>query len=94
MNKTGRAVDKFVEEYNREEDEKPKEAEKKPALFYQRLLEQFCQKYYEGCFSRREYHYGSLIVDKVSVIQGNRVDGNIVSWAMILATTLTKSPSL
>ena len=84
MNKTGRAVDKFVEEYNREEDEKPKEAEKKPAEFYQRLLEQFCQKYYEGCFSRREYHYGSLIVDKVSVIQGNRVDGNIVSWEMLV----------
>lgn len=84
MNKTGRAVDKFVEEYNREEVEKPKEAEKKPALFYQRLLEQFCQKYYEGCFSRREYHYGSLIVDDVSVIQGNWVDGNVVSWEMLV----------
>ena len=84
MNKTGRAVDKFVEEYNREEDEKPKEAEKKPAIFYQRLLEQFCQRYYSGCFKRREYHSGSLIVDDVSVIQGNWEDGNVISWNMLV----------
>ena len=83
MNKTGPGVDKFEEEYNQEEvEEKPKEAEKKPAIFYQRLLEQFCQKYYNGCFSRREYHSGSLIVDEVSVIQGNWEDGNVVSWNM------------
>ncbi len=65
-------------------EEEVKEAEQKPLLFYQRLLEAFCQRYYEGCFSRREYHYNSLIVDNMSVVQGNWENGNIISWNMMI----------
>ena len=81
LNKAKRAADKFIEEYQEEE---PKEAEKKPLLFYQRLLERFCQVYYDDCFSGRDYHSGSLIVDDMSVIQGNWENGVIVSWKMLI----------
>ena len=63
-----------------------KEAEKKPLMFYQRLLEQFCQSYYNICFSGREYHYNSLITDNMDVIDGNWDRSGstpvIVSWNM------------
>ena len=73
-------MDKAFEEYQKEE---PKEAEKKPAIFYQRLLESFCQRYYNTAFNRT-YHSNSIIVDNVSVIQGNWEDGVIVSWNMMV----------
>lgn len=65
-----------------EEEEEPKEAEKRPRSFYQKLLESFCQRYYNSCFSGRDYHYNSIIVDRMDVIQGNWENGNIVSWNM------------
>lgn len=64
--------------------EEVKEAEKKPVMFYQRLLEQFCQRYYNSCFNGREYHNNSLIVDNMKVTQGNWENGNIISWDMMI----------
>lgn len=85
MNRTERAVNKFIEEYQEEEDDGPKEAEKRPAIFYQRLLEEFCQRYYGDCFSGRTYHINSLIVDEIQVSSGNwDQEGNIISWNMII----------
>ena len=65
-----------------EETVEVKEAEKKPMAFYQRLLEEFCQRYYDGCFKGHEYHYNSLIAEQISVVQGNWENGNIISWEM------------
>lgn len=66
------------------EKQEVKEAPKKSEMFYQGLLEQFCLRYYDGCFSGRKYHYNSLIVDKMQVVQGNWENGNIVSWEMLI----------
>ena len=65
-------------------ENEPKEAEKKPNLFNQHLLEHFCQNYYNNCFSGRDYHYNSLIVDYTEVIDGNWEGNNIVSWNVIV----------
>lgn len=72
------------EETEEVEDDVPKEAEKRPAIFYQRMLEVFCQRYYDDCFKGRSYHSNSIIVDGVDVVQGNWEDGNIVSWNMMV----------
>ncbi len=60
-----------------------KEAPKKSDMFYQQLLDEFCQRFYKDCFDRT-YHSNSLIVDNVSVIQGNWDNGNIISWDMLV----------
>ena len=65
-----------------EEIEEVQDAEQKPALFYQRLLEQFCQRYYNDCFSGREYHFNSIIVDATTVVQSHLENGKIVSYEM------------
>lgn len=65
------------------DSQETREAEKKPAIFYQRMLELFCQRYYHDCFNRK-YFFDSLIVDSMDVICGNWEDGNIVSWNMIV----------
>ncbi|MBR0276118.1 MAG: hypothetical protein IJQ76_07915 [Prevotella sp.] len=81
-NKSNRSsCDSYETEYASEE---VKDAEKKPLLFYQRLLEQFCQRYYNGCYSGREYHYNSLIADEMDVVQGNWENGHVVSWEMMI----------
>lgn len=67
-----------------EVEEEVKEAEKKPRLFYQRLLEVFCQRYYDSCFRGRKYHINSLIADQITVIHGNWEGNNIVSWNMMV----------
>lgn len=80
------AYNEYQEEVvsEQEESDTPHEAPKKPAIFYQRLLERFCQQYYNDCFSRREYRFNSVIVKQVQVVQGNWVGGNIVSWEMMV----------
>ena len=62
-----------------------KEAPKKSSAFYQHLLERFCQIYYGDCFSRRDYHRGSVIVNNVNFIPNNwDEDGRVVSWKAIV----------
>lgn len=66
------------------EENEVKEAPKKSEMFYQQLLEEFCQRFYNDCFDRT-YHSNSLIVDEVSVVQGNwDKKGNIISWNMMV----------
>lgn len=83
-NKSHRTSTLFDSDETENVKEEVKEAEKKPILFYQRLLEQFCQRYYNDCFSGRDYHYGSLIADNISVVQGNWENGNVISWNMMI----------
>ena len=77
-------TDNSAEKVQDEPEEQVREAEKKPLKFYQKLLEQFCQNYYNSCFDGREYHSNSLIADHIDVVQGNWKDGNIVSWEMMI----------
>ena len=67
---------------NNTEQEKPKDAEKKSTLFYQRMLELFCQRYYSDCFSGREYLHNSLVVDDMTVCGVHEEDDRIVSYDM------------
>ena len=66
------------------EEVEVKEAPKKPIMFYQRLLEEFCQRYYDSCFKGHEYHFNSLVANEMSVVQGNWENGNIISWEMMI----------
>lgn len=85
-NKPEQTPDQLASGYEQIIAEEPKEvlkdAEQKPKMFYQRLLEQFCQQYYSSCFRGREYHEHSMIVDGTSVIQGHWDNGRIVSYEM------------
>lgn len=83
MNKPDQETGYILVDAEEEIEEEPKVAEKKSALFYQKLLERFCQMYYKGCFDRT-YLYNSLVVDDVSVIQGNWEGKDIVSWNMLV----------
>jgi len=65
-------------------EDEVKEAPKKSEMFYQQLLDDFCQRFYNECFGRT-YHSNSLIVDEVNVVQGNwDKNGNIISWNMMV----------
>jgi hypothetical protein len=81
-NKSHRTSNFFDSDETEYVKEEVKDAEKKPIIFYQRLLEKFCQEYYNGCFSGREYHYGSLIVDEMSAYESNYENGHVISWNM------------
>lgn len=56
------------------------DAEMKSNIFYQHLLERFCQQYYGDCFSRRDYHYNSVVIDGLDVVGRNYKDNHIVSY--------------
>lgn len=63
-----------------EEIEEIPDAEVKPYIFYQHLLERFCQQYYGDCFSGRDYHYNSVVVDGLDVVGPNYKDNHIESY--------------
>ncbi len=65
-----------------EEIEEVQDAEQRPDIFYQHLLERFCQQYYNDCFNGRDYHSNSVVVDGLHDIGPNRKDGHIESWNM------------
>ncbi len=80
IDKAERALDKAVEEYSKDapgsaeeetdaddEDEVKAEAEK-PLEFFQEMLEQFCIRFYNDCYDKREYHASSLIAESKDVI--------------------------
>ena len=67
---------------NEEVEEDIPDAEQKSQMFYQHLLEKFCQQYYDGCFNGRDYHPNSVVIDGLSVISPNRKDNHVDSWNM------------
>ena len=60
-----------------------RDAERKPESFYQNMLEQFCRNNYNDCFSGRDFHSNSLIVDSMEEIYVHYDENRrIVGWDM------------
>lgn len=93
LHKTGRAIDAFTEEYQKDDYEDPEETddyqepEQRPAIFYQKLLDVFCCRYYNDCFDR-EYYPNSIDITNMGVC-GYQLDENNrpISWDMIIDGT-------
>ena len=67
-----------------EDEDYYQEPEKRPAIFYQELLEEFCCKYYKDCFDRK-YHPNSLVVNFVDAYEANLDENDrIKGWNMLV----------
>ena len=68
-----------TEEVEPEPEAKP-EPEKKSQIFYQKLLERFCEENYSNCFSGRDFISNSLIVDYVTYTPRVNEYGEVVRY--------------